>query len=125
MDDPARAAIRDPLRHQYLPNMDFAPTGGVLVGLCTLGKCFLEHERNALAHHTLLVDGVDESFGRRFEQVALCESNHPKNHSGWTSSLRDTPRCEISSASRPASLPTTLAMLPFTSLAEARKRIDG
>src|SRR5437867_3314196 len=100
VDDPARSVIPGPLRHQHLPNMDFAPTGGVLVGLRAVGECFLEHERDALAHHTLLIDGVDEGFCGRFEQVALRESNHPKNQSGWTSSLRDTPRREISSASR-------------------------
>ena len=54
-------------------------------------ESLLEHERDALAHHTDGVDGVHQRFRLCVQQVAFGKCDHQKYHSGVTATFKSAP----------------------------------
>jgi len=61
---------------KHLPSLDASCPGLALVGLEGARKGALELERDALAHHPLGVDRVDQRLGVGLQQISAGEFDH-------------------------------------------------
>ena len=76
--NPARASQFADLGDEHLTGMHILGLAGGGVATEVFGKSLLEHQRDALAHHTYGVDGVDQRLGAGLQQIALSERDHQK-----------------------------------------------
>ena len=67
---------------EHLTNDKFFVPARGFIGLCIVRERFLKHKSNALTHDPNRVNGVDQSFRIRVEQIALRELDHHKYQLG-------------------------------------------
>src|SRR4030088_943299 len=70
------------LGDEHMADLDFLLLTGRLVHLEVLWKRLLEHQGNALSHHTDSVDGVDQRLDLGVEKIAALKFDHQKYQSG-------------------------------------------
>ncbi len=82
IDDPARPFELPRIGHKHLPDLHLLRLAGGCVELKIRAESFLEHQGNALAHHTHGVDGIHQRLNAGLKQVALGIRNHQKYQLG-------------------------------------------
>src|ERR1700679_100463 len=68
---------------QHMPHPHIARLGGIFVFSSIVGEGLAKHERDTFAHHTHLVDGIDECVSTRLQQISASVSNHYKYQLGF------------------------------------------
>src|SRR5271157_864864 len=91
INNPARALEGRILRDEHMPNPNLIVFACVLVGPKIVGKRLFEHQRDAPSHHTNRVNGIDQRFDSRIEDISLEEFHHWKYHSLLTVALSGSP----------------------------------
>ena len=99
IDDPAWTVELDPGLHEHATDPNFVGFTGGFVSGEIFRETLLEHERDAFAHDSDRVHGVDHRVNTGIEQITLGEAHHVKNQVDVVLTVRASPRAAIHDSS--------------------------
>ena len=80
IDDPAWADQFAPFGYEHMAHVNLVRLARSLICFVIVGESFLEHKRDAFAHDTYRIDGVDEGLRFGGEQIAAGETDHHQKY---------------------------------------------